>query len=101
MEGARWCSKTNLIQDSQPKLLFDQLPVIWLKPTKKSFINEIKHYNCPVYKTSARRGLLSTTGHSTNYVLTIKIPSDRPEEFWTNRGIDYRFILKKKKLQFI
>jgi dynein heavy chain len=86
MEGARWCQKTNLIQDSYSKILFDQLPAIWLKPIKKSQVVENSFYGCPVYKTSARRGVLATTGHSTNYVLEIKVPSDRPETFWINRG---------------
>jgi len=61
--------------------LFADLPVIHLKPyesykdmtslTKKAVI----YYDCPLYKVVSRIGTLSTTGHSTNFVITIKIPT--------------------------
>ena len=62
LEGARWDTSENSISESIPKILFDQLPIIWLKPGEKSKFNLSNTYDCPVYKTSARRGVLSTTG---------------------------------------
>ncbi|XP_032896217.1 dynein heavy chain 3, axonemal isoform X1 [Amblyraja radiata] len=87
LEGARWDMEKMVIGESLPKILFDVIPIIWLKPgISATFLHE-NIYFCPVYKTSARRGTLSTTGHSTNYVLSIELSSDQPEQHWINRGV--------------
>ncbi|KAI8807084.1 dynein heavy chain and region D6 of dynein motor-domain-containing protein [Cladochytrium replicatum] len=92
LEGARWSKEKHAIAESFTKILYDQMPVLWFKPSTSGDIlvkNATRGilYTCPVYKTSARRGILSTTGHSTNYVITLKLPSDKPEKHWILRGV--------------
>ena len=62
IEGARWCQETQEVAESHPKILFEQLPILWLQPGIKKDFEDRQTYTCPVYKTSARRGTLSTTG---------------------------------------
>ena len=86
LEGARWDNKRMALAESLPKILYDSMPVIWLKPALKVEISTEGKYVSPVYKTSARQGQLSTTGHSTNFVLAINIPTIKPQKHWVLRG---------------
>jgi dynein heavy chain len=103
MEGARWDVETHAIAESHPRELFIQMPFIHLLPKMKvdvpvvegipeqytGSINGTAHvYMCPVYKTSFRQGTLSTTGHSTNFVMFIRIPmaDEHKQKHWIKRG---------------
>ncbi|KAF5270064.1 hypothetical protein FQA39_LY08476 [Lamprigera yunnana] len=86
LEGARWVMETMVLGESNPKELYTDMPPVW-------FIPEENHkqppgmYECPVYKTLKRAGVLSTTGHSTNYVVAIEVPTKQPERHWIKRGV--------------
>ena len=100
-EAGRWNKVTKELDESEPKVLFAAMPVMWFFPKempppdaswKVEKIGEdgkpegVGYYVCPVYNTSARRGVLATTGHSSNYVCPIVIPSSKPQSHWIKRG---------------
>ena len=81
---------TGYIDESLPQQLFFKMPIIALMPSVSADIDDTRHqYSCPVYKTTLRRGTLSTTGHSTNYVMAVQLPMDQKhsQRYWVKRGV--------------
>jgi dynein heavy chain len=85
LEGCRWDYEAGVLEESHPKSLFSDAPYVWMKPTQER--RKFKKYSCPVYKTSERKGVLSTTGHSTNFVGNIFLATDKDPDHWTKRGV--------------
>ena len=86
-EGARWDKKARLIVESEPKVLYTQAPLMHFLPKQTIHIKHPPSYVCPVYKTGDRRGILATTGHSTNFILDILVPTDVNQSHWIQRGV--------------
>jgi dynein heavy chain len=63
------------------------LPVVHFRPAA-NHTAPAAEYQCPLYKTSARAGVLSTTGCSTNFVLCVSLPSPqgRDVDWWVLQG---------------
>jgi len=88
IDGAAWDHGMNLLCEQRPKVLFEVMPIIQLLPILTTeFALKPGDYPSPLYKTSARRGTLSTTGHSTNFVMQIILPTNRQEAHWVKRGV--------------
>lgn len=111
MDASRWDDDNMVIEDSLPRVMNAVLPVVHFEP-QQSYVPEPDLYHAPLYKTSTRAGTLSTTGtctlvslqlsaaqmkhrlslslsppgHSTNFVVTILLPSDRPSDYWISKG---------------
>lgn len=86
-EACKWNWDLWHIDESDPKVLYVPVPNIHIVPCRKSEMRDFQHYVCPCYKVSTRKGVLSTTGHSTNFVMPIRIPSDQEQGHWTKRGV--------------
>ncbi len=87
IEGARWDHGKKRLGESKAKELYSEVPIIWLMPSVNRQQPSKGIYVCPVYKTLTRAGTLSTTGHSTNFVFSIELPTDKQQSHWIKRGV--------------
>lgn len=80
----------------RPKELFSAMPTFWLEPVQnrefstgdfRKTIAADGIYQCPLYKILTRAGVLLTTGHSTNYVMNMELPSDQEPDLWIRAGV--------------
>ncbi|XP_069845209.1 dynein axonemal heavy chain 6 isoform X1 [Dipodomys merriami] len=85
MDASRWDDKDMVIEDALPGQMNPMLPVLHFEPQQNYEPSHIL-YHSPLYKTGARAGTLSTTGHSTNFVVTVLLPSKLPSDYWIAKG---------------
>jgi dynein heavy chain len=100
LEGASWADELQHLVEPRPGVREEPLPPILIKPRLEAnwprhasdfaptslYTQTLPLYDCPVYRTGERKGTLSTTGHSTNFVMSIPLPSSLPPRHWVKRG---------------
>ena len=84
-DACRWNVETMLLSNQNFREMNPPLPVMHMEP-RRNFEKDPNFYSAPLYKTAARAGVLSTTGHSTNFVVAVNLPADREAPFWIARG---------------
>eukprot|EP00746_Dinoflagellata_sp_MGD_P011527 gnl/MRDRNA2_/MRDRNA2_124214_c0_seq1.p1 gnl/MRDRNA2_/MRDRNA2_124214_c0~~gnl/MRDRNA2_/MRDRNA2_124214_c0_seq1.p1 ORF type:complete len:245 (+),score=24.67 gnl/MRDRNA2_/MRDRNA2_124214_c0_seq1:103-735(+) len=90
IQGAGWDIDGFKLEESEKSVLFVSMPVIWLNPVLQTELGQLAKgcYTSPLYKTSERRGTLSTTGHSTNFITHVSLGSDMDDNnHWVRRGV--------------
>jgi dynein heavy chain, axonemal len=86
LEGCCWSYNEHSLTESRPKELFSPLPIMHLIPTEDKAEKGLI-YQCPLYKVVSRSGTLSTTGHSTNFVMYIELPTKAQADDWICSGV--------------
>eukprot|EP00798_Chlamydomonas_sp_ICE-L_P010614 gene10614-12287_t len=88
LESAAWDQEKKCLQAARPRQMASPLPPIHFVPIE-NYTPPQEEYQCPLYKTSVRAGVLSTTGQSTNFVLHISLPcaAGSDADFWIMQGV--------------
>jgi len=81
MEGARWDTGLNSVDESKMKEMFCQLPVMLVRAVQVEKAEYKDQYMCPVYKTQARNGIMG------GYVFTANLKTKKPAADWVLAGV--------------
>merc|ERR1711865_422044 len=85
VEAAMWDMDSMTLQPSLPGEMTAELPFILIVPVE-NYQMDPTHYQCPLYRTSVRAGVLTTTGASSNFVCDLSLPCDRDPSFFVLQG---------------
>ncbi|XP_026666919.1 dynein heavy chain 6, axonemal [Ceratina calcarata] len=85
IDAGRWDFQTMMLVDANIGEMHPSLPVMHINPVLE-LPEDDPRYVCPLYKTAVRAGVLSTTGHSTNFVVQVLLPSEQPQPYWILKG---------------
>ena len=87
LESMKMASEKELVMN-------EQMPILHMKP-QLDFSPPLEDYICPLYKTSARAGILSTTGRPTFFKLILKL------KFVTSKIVKNILVFKKSHHKII
>lgn len=85
LDAARFDIETMSLEPSELGVPNAPLPYIHLLPVEDYEIPS-EEYQCPVYRTAIRAGVLTTTGASSNYVFDLSLPTQRDPNFFVLQG---------------
>jgi len=78
LDGCAWSSRENRLVDSEPKKLFNPLPVLFVTGVLAKDKKRAGVYEAPCYRVKARKGL--------NFITTFALASTDGSAKWTLRG---------------
>ncbi|PNF42619.1 hypothetical protein B7P43_G01295 [Cryptotermes secundus] len=85
LDGGRWDNENMVLVDSYPGEMNPPLPAMHILLKSEIEYSGIR-YEAPLYKTSIRAGAVSTTGHSTNFIVSVLLPSNQQQRYWILKG---------------
>lgn len=85
IEAAKWDDDRMMLKDALKGEMASPLPILHMEP-QMDYKPDKTWYESPLYKTSERAGTLSTTGHSTNFVVPVFLPTDQSQDYWISKG---------------
>ncbi|MCO5549488.1 hypothetical protein L7F22_002959 [Adiantum nelumboides] len=88
LDGARWDRDLRCLAEAFPGEMYSKLPIVHFIPIV-NYKPPADEYQCPLYKTHVRAGVLTTTGASSNFVLNVSLrihPRTNPD-FWILQGV--------------
>jgi len=81
LDGCKWDKGRQSLVDSDPKVLYAPLPILWISATGSIDKTKVRDtiYECPVYRAPKRTGL--------NFITSVKLKSDEGSVKWVLRGV--------------